>query len=79
MRFDPTNPQKVPAVVPSPARPARKRGQQIIPPPPVQPAKAANMIDLNSVVFEKPAAAQIIPIVPMKREVGPAWRRLIVP
>ena len=55
MRFDPANPERVPAMVPAPVKP-RKRGQQIIPCPakadaPVAVQPQAKPIDLNSVVF----------------------------
>jgi len=84
MRFDPTNPQKVPAMVPA-AKPPRKRGQQIIPPAPVAVQPPANIIDLNSVVFE--AAPSHVPAAPVLTAVPapaptvqfipavPRWRR----
>ena len=86
MRFDPTNPSKVPAFVPTVVKP-RKRGQQVIPKAPViEPV--VKPIDLNAVVFEPAAVANIIclpaPEVPEERRLavnsstratGPAWRR----
>jgi hypothetical protein len=67
-------------MVPTAARPPRKRGQQIIPPAPVVTlVKAAPIIDLNSVVFE-PALPQQpqCPVSVNDRKNGPSWRRLVI-
>jgi len=91
MRFDPTNPQKVP--LPAPV-PKKKRGQQKIPPVPVtagtirkisdmidqaggvQPI--AGKIDLDSIQFE-PAPSVEVRVGPVS-EMRPAapWRRITV-
>jgi hypothetical protein len=83
MRFDPTNPTKVPAMVPVP-RPPRKRGQQVIPPAPqMQKAECrmpneAKLVDLDSIVFE-PAAPQSNPPNPQSAIRNPQSDNIIKP
>jgi len=78
MRFDPTNPHKVPPLAP---RPPRKRGQQIIPPAPPKPKPdftptiMAGPIDLDKIVFDpQPQASVIIPL-PQQPAGAPSWRK----
>ncbi|HEV7928119.1 MAG TPA: hypothetical protein VGR14_22395 [Verrucomicrobiae bacterium] len=83
MRFDPTNPNKVPAVVPTPI--GRKKRQQKIPPPPSAGGVAAsapvatqpaNVIDLASVVFETPkAVGRDVELVSAPPSIRPSWRK----
>lgn len=64
MRFDPTNPNRVPDAAPKPTGKRKKRQAKPAKATPapqvnVEPAKATGLIDLNSIVF--PGSARVSP------------------